>query len=72
MRVFKMLLPLVVLALVAATLQAQDNKEKKSRRGPRAFGGTQMIDRILAAKDLNLTDDQKTKLQDLKKEYAPS
>ncbi|MGA2616440.1 MAG: hypothetical protein ABSF26_02445 [Thermoguttaceae bacterium] len=71
MRVFKTLLPLVVLALLAATVQAQDNKDQKPRRGPGAFGGAQMIDRILAAKDLNLTDEQKTKLEDLKKEYAP-
>ena len=63
MKLAKMLLSLTVLVLVAATVSAQDAPKKGDHKG--FHGGP--IDRILAAKDLNLTDDQKSKLQDLKK-----
>jgi Spy/CpxP family protein refolding chaperone len=57
----------VSLAILGNFASAQ---ERRRREGPR--GGQQsMIDRIEKMKDLKLTDDQKSKLAELKKEYAP-
>ena len=67
MKVARILLALVVVAMVASSLSAQD-KGKEKGKGPRGWGSP--VDRVLNMKDLNLTDDQKAKLEDLKKEYA--
>jgi Spy/CpxP family protein refolding chaperone len=52
---------------VAANLSAQE--KRKHREGPRGQGGFEHIERML--KPLNLTDEQKTKVGELKKEYEP-
>ncbi len=61
----------IALAVIASlvlvdSLSAQQNGQRQGRRG-----GFSVLDRIERVKDLNLTDDQKAKLADLKKEYAP-
>ncbi len=63
--VFAMLVSLVVVG----SLMAAD-KEKKPRPEGR-HGQFSIIDRLENIKGLNLTDDQKTKLEALKKEYQP-
>jgi Spy/CpxP family protein refolding chaperone len=61
----------IALAVIASlvlvdSLSAQQNGQRQGRRG-----GFSVLDRIDRVKDLNLTDDQKAKLAELKKEYAP-
>ena len=48
------------------SLSAQQNGGGHGRRG-----GSSVLDQVARVKDLNLTDDQKAKLAELKKEYAP-
>jgi len=59
---------LVVSLVLVDSLSAQQNGRGQGRRGP---GSMTMIDRVERVKDLNLTDGQKAKLAELKKEYAP-
>ena len=56
----------VSLAIVGNFAAAQ---ERLAAKGPR--GGQSYFDRIEKIKGLNLTDDQKAKIAELKKEYAP-
>ena len=59
-------LALVVSLVIVGNLSAQENTRPMGRRG-----GQSLLERIEKIKGLNLTDDQKSKLADLKKEYAP-
>jgi Spy/CpxP family protein refolding chaperone len=69
MRVVSTVLALAVSLAIASSLFAQD-KEKKAPREGRGRGGA--MDRIDGmVRNLNLTDDQKAKLEEIKKEYAP-
>lgn len=63
MKTARMVLALALVMLIASPLMAK--KPKKEAPGPAAV----QIDRI--TKSLTLTDDQKAKLEDLKKEYNP-
>jgi Spy/CpxP family protein refolding chaperone len=60
-----MVLALALVMLIASPLMAKEKKPKKEAPGPAA----ERIDKI--TKSLTLTDDQKAKLEDLKKEYNP-
>ena len=60
-------LALVVSLMVVGTLAAQQQRHREGFRG-----GQPGFDRIEAmVKDLKLTDDQKAKVTELKKEYEP-
>jgi Spy/CpxP family protein refolding chaperone len=59
-------LALVVSLVVVGSLFAQERTRSEGRRG-----GQSILERIEKVKGLNLTDEQKTKLAELKKEYAP-
>ena len=59
-------LALAVSLVVVGGLSAQERTRPEGRRG-----GQSMLDRIEKVKGLTLTDDQKAKLAELKKEYAP-
>jgi Spy/CpxP family protein refolding chaperone len=68
-KVASAVLALVVSLVLVDNLSAQQGRGRGGRdRGP---GSMSMIDRVERNKDLKLTDDQKAKLADLKKEYAP-
>ena len=61
----------IALAVIASlvlvdSLSAQENAQRQGRRG-----GFSVLDRVEHVKNLNLTADQKTKLGELKKQYAP-
>ena len=64
----KILLTMVaILSLTAVQAQESDNKQQAQFRGPRQITPEQMADRM--ANDLKLTDEQKTKVLALNKEY---
>jgi Spy/CpxP family protein refolding chaperone len=68
MRVVSILLALVMSLVMVGKLSAA---EEKQRPEGRHSGGMPAVDQLDRVKGLNLTDDQKTKLADLKKEYGP-
>lgn len=72
LKTLNVLFALAVSLVVAGNLMAAD-KEKKPRPDGRhaQFSQFPMIERLANVKGLNLTDDQKTKLEALKKEYQP-
>jgi Spy/CpxP family protein refolding chaperone len=61
----------IVLALVASLILVDSLSAQQNGRGPGRRGRGTMIDRVERVKDLNLTDDQKAKLAELKKQYDP-
>ncbi len=64
----KILLTMVaILSLTAVQAQESDNKQQAQFRGPRQITPEQMTERM--ANDLKLTDEQKTKVLALNKEY---
>jgi Spy/CpxP family protein refolding chaperone len=63
MRVLRVVLILLVALVIASPVMAQE--KKKGRRG----GGFDPLARLLEG--LNLTDEQKAKVEDVKKEFAP-
>ncbi len=67
MRAVRMVLVLAVVVLMACPLLAQDRKKKGEgkRGGP---GGDPMA---MMLRDLNLTDEQKAKVQEVRKEFGP-
>ena len=65
MRLARIVLALALLMLIATPLMAKGDKKKSAKPGPAA----ERIARI--TKPLTLTDDQKTKLDDLAKQYDP-
>ena len=65
MRVVRVALILAVALLMVCPVLAQE-KKKERKRGP---GGFDPVQRIL--RDLTLTDEQKAKIEDVKKEFAP-
>ena len=67
MRVVRMVLVLVVAVLIACPLMAQEKQKKKGHHGPHAVADP--FERVLQG--LNLTDEQKAKFADVKKEFAP-
>jgi Spy/CpxP family protein refolding chaperone len=62
----KILLTMVALLSLTA-VQAQESDNKQQFRGPRQMTPEQMTDRMV--NDLKLTDEQKTKVLELNKEY---
>ncbi len=74
MRTVRVLLILAAALLIARPLFAQDQPPEHKARGDRPgrggdFGMGFLGERVL--KDLNLTDEQKTKLKDLRAKYGP-
>ena len=70
MRTARVLLILAVALMFARPLFAQDQPQEHKARGDRqARGGGDMLVRLLG--DLNLTDEQKTKVKDLAAKYGP-
>jgi Spy/CpxP family protein refolding chaperone len=70
MRTVRVLLILAVALMFARPLFAQDQPQEHKARGDRAArgGGGDMFVRLLG--DLNLTDEQKTKVKDLAAKYG--
>jgi Spy/CpxP family protein refolding chaperone len=69
MRVASMVLALAVSLVMVGSLFAQEKEKKAPREGRRPGGMLERLDEMV--KNLNLTDDQKAKLEEIKKEYAP-
>jgi Spy/CpxP family protein refolding chaperone len=69
MRVVSTVLALAVSLAVVGSLFAQEKGKKGPREGKRPGGAIERIDGMV--KNLNLTDDQKAKLEEIKKEYGP-
>jgi Spy/CpxP family protein refolding chaperone len=69
MRVAKTVLALAVALVMVGSLVAQDKEKKAPREGRRPGGMLGRVDEMV--KNLNLTDEQKAKLEEIKKEYAP-
>jgi len=65
-KVASMVLALIVSFVFVDSLSAQQKGRPQGRHG-----GWSVIDRVERVKDLKLTDDQKSKLAELKKQYAP-
>jgi Spy/CpxP family protein refolding chaperone len=65
-KVASTVLALVVSLVLVDSLSAQQKGRPQGHRG-----GWSVIDRVEKVKDLKLTDDQKAKLAELKKMYAP-
>jgi Spy/CpxP family protein refolding chaperone len=61
----------IALAVAASLVLVDSLSAQQTGRGHRRHGGFSPIDRVESVKDLKLTDDQKAKLADLKKAYAP-
>jgi Spy/CpxP family protein refolding chaperone len=61
----------IALAVIASLVLVDSLSAQQNRQGPGRRGGYSVIDRVERVKDLKLTDDQKAKLADLKKAYAP-
>jgi Spy/CpxP family protein refolding chaperone len=70
MRTVRVLLILAVALLMARPLFAQDQPKEHKDRGPRGggFGMDFLGERLL--KDLNLTDEQKSKIKDLRAKFG--
>jgi len=60
-----------VLALVVSLVLVDSLSAQQKGRPQGRHGGWSVIDRVEKVKDLKLTDDQKSKLAELKKQYAP-
>jgi Spy/CpxP family protein refolding chaperone len=74
MRVVTAMLALAVSLAIVGNLWAAEEKKapERGRPGPGGFmGGPMLLDQIGKMKGMNLTDEQKTKLEALKKEYDP-
>jgi Spy/CpxP family protein refolding chaperone len=72
LRVASTVLALVVSLVLADSLLAQQPARGQGRgQGRRGQSATAMIDRLERIPGINLTDEQKTKLSELKKAYAP-
>jgi Spy/CpxP family protein refolding chaperone len=70
MRVASTVLALAVALVMVGSLSAADKEKKAPREGRHQGGG--MLGRVdEMVKTLNLTDDQKVNLEEIKKEYAP-
>ena len=65
MRAVRVVLMLAVVLAIALPALAQEKKERRKRGGP---GGDPFA---LLTRDLNLTDEQKAKVDDLRKELGP-
>ncbi|MGB7732049.1 MAG: hypothetical protein WBL72_00005 [Thermoguttaceae bacterium] len=62
----------IALAVIASLVFVESLSAQQSARGHRRQGGgTSLIEWVANNKDLNLSDDQKTKLAELQKQYAP-
>jgi Spy/CpxP family protein refolding chaperone len=71
LKVASTVLALVVSLALIDSLSAQERGRGQGRGQRRGPGANSMIDRIERVPGINLTDDQKSKLAELKKEYAP-
>jgi Spy/CpxP family protein refolding chaperone len=67
MRAVRMTLILVVALLIACPVLAQEKEKKKGRRGGGQPGGAAMVNRLLEG--VSLTDEQKTKIADVNKDF---
>jgi Spy/CpxP family protein refolding chaperone len=61
----------MAMALVVSLVLVDNLSAQQRGQGPGRRGGFSPFDRIERVKDLKLTDDQKAKLEVLKKEYTP-
>jgi Spy/CpxP family protein refolding chaperone len=66
MRVVRVVLILAVALLMALPVLAQEKKKREGKRGGPGFDPLAMM-----LRDLNLSDEQKAKVEDVKKEFGP-